>query len=284
MSLPILRTSTGDQQVDDTLRRIVGLCEVSFPGRIRAYYLVGSYALGTAVSTSDIDLVVVFKHTFQADEKERAGAFKACCDHISPVKVDIATYTEQQILCQHKYGAGFAFTRRLIYGTDFEQEIPPPPIESYTLGIMQGAYSVLKHLHGGKDVNSDTLDYPDPEDDFYGYTGPLRLRDGTTREGVYPLVANMCLAASAIIAFKAGHYVNGKSQCVVSYKAYINDEWTPFLEELYTTGREKWEYLVPDDETDRQQLRRLCKQAHQFERHFLSIYSKYSDAVYRSRQ
>ena len=71
---------------------------------------------------------------------------------------------------------------------------------------------------------------------------------------------------------------------MVSYKAYIDDEWTPFLEELYTTGREKWAYLAPDDETDRQQLRRFCRQAHQFERHFLSVYSEYCDAVCRSGQ
>ena len=33
---------------------LVGLCELTFPERIQAYYLVGSYADGSAVPSSDL--------------------------------------------------------------------------------------------------------------------------------------------------------------------------------------------------------------------------------------
>lgn len=60
MSLPLL-TSTGSQRVDAILRGTIGLLELAFPDRLRAVYLSGSYADGTATTGSDIDGLVVFK-------------------------------------------------------------------------------------------------------------------------------------------------------------------------------------------------------------------------------
>jgi hypothetical protein len=53
--------STGNQQVDHILQGVIGLYEMIFPGRIRGYYLVGSYADGSAVAASDIDVEIWFK-------------------------------------------------------------------------------------------------------------------------------------------------------------------------------------------------------------------------------
>ncbi|MEO7910884.1 MAG: nucleotidyltransferase domain-containing protein, partial [Roseiflexaceae bacterium] len=57
-----LSTSSGSQPADNALRGLVGVFELHFPGRIRAYYVEGSYADRTAIATSDIDLVLIFKH------------------------------------------------------------------------------------------------------------------------------------------------------------------------------------------------------------------------------
>ena len=59
-----LLAETGIEQIDSILRGLVGLFEVSFPGRIRGCYLTGSYSDGTAVDlgrtlhSSDIDTVI----------------------------------------------------------------------------------------------------------------------------------------------------------------------------------------------------------------------------------
>jgi predicted nucleotidyltransferase len=56
-----LASSTGDPRIDEIVQGIIGLFEIAFPGRIRGCYLVGSYADGTAVPLSDIDIRVVLK-------------------------------------------------------------------------------------------------------------------------------------------------------------------------------------------------------------------------------
>jgi predicted nucleotidyltransferase len=68
-----LATSSGSRPVDDALRNAIGIFETAFPGRIRAYYVEGSYADRSAVATSDIDLAIVFKdHFVDRDEADRA--------------------------------------------------------------------------------------------------------------------------------------------------------------------------------------------------------------------
>jgi predicted nucleotidyltransferase len=73
MNQPItLHNTTGHQQVDGIIRGLIGIFEATFPERVRAYYLVGSYADGSAVPLSDIDIRVVFKDDFQGDEYVKA--------------------------------------------------------------------------------------------------------------------------------------------------------------------------------------------------------------------
>jgi hypothetical protein len=63
---------------DRVLGGFIGVCELVFPGRVRAYFLTGSTADGTAVRTpgdalnsSDIDLTVVFAGTLSGPDGER---------------------------------------------------------------------------------------------------------------------------------------------------------------------------------------------------------------------
>lgn len=71
-----LRTTTGIESVDNLLLGLIGLFEVSFPSRIRSYYLGGSYSDGTAVgherspNSSDVDLFVIFRGTIEEAEHE----------------------------------------------------------------------------------------------------------------------------------------------------------------------------------------------------------------------
>ena len=63
----LLSTSSGSQSVDDALCGLIGIFELRFPGRVRAYYAEGSYADRTAISTSDIDLVLIFNQEARQD-------------------------------------------------------------------------------------------------------------------------------------------------------------------------------------------------------------------------
>ena len=52
--------------------QIVPAFEAAFPSRIRGVYVHGSYADDSAVATSDLDLIVLFKDAFEQGEKARA--------------------------------------------------------------------------------------------------------------------------------------------------------------------------------------------------------------------
>ncbi len=52
--------TTAHPFVDEYLCGLIGLFETVFPDRIRAYYLIGSFATGGAIASSDVDLRVIF--------------------------------------------------------------------------------------------------------------------------------------------------------------------------------------------------------------------------------
>jgi len=76
-----LATSSGSKSADDALRGVIGIFETIFAGRVRVYYVEGSYADRSAVATSDIDLLVVFKERFidetELDSARQLGSFCA---------------------------------------------------------------------------------------------------------------------------------------------------------------------------------------------------------------
>ncbi len=64
-----LSSKTADPQIDAMLRGMIGIHEMVFPMRVRAYYLVGSYHTGHTVPASDLDIVVVFRGSFLPGEE-----------------------------------------------------------------------------------------------------------------------------------------------------------------------------------------------------------------------
>lgn len=71
MSDVTLSASVGSTAADAVIRGVIGSFETAFAGRIRSCYVEGSYADGSAVATSDIDLTVAFRDRFAGDA-ERA--------------------------------------------------------------------------------------------------------------------------------------------------------------------------------------------------------------------
>ena len=110
------------------------------------------------------------------------------------------------------------------------------------------------------------MQYPDPEDEFYGYTYKQR----TT---VFHSV--VCAVTTAIIASQTRKYVLRKSDCLRPYKEHINDKWTPLVSGAYEMCRGEWDYYAPESATDRKLLRDLCRQTLEFENHFLKLYKDY---------
>ena len=272
--VPLLQL-TGHQKVDEILQGTIGIFEKMFPTRIRAYYLIGSYATGNAVSTSDLDVVVVFKGKLLPDEEALAHHVEISCQLISSIELDLMFYTEEQILQRRVYGRGFALTRRLVFGEAFDEVIPLPPIEKYLWFMMNSAYEALVWIRGNPQTLTFPVDYPGPKGTFYGYAKPVRLLNGESCNGAKQLLHNVCVACSAIIGFMVAEQVTSGSESVRVYKKQIGDRWTGFLETIYEVCRIQWNYIIPEDEDGQRQFHDFCQQALGFERHFLKVYRDY---------
>jgi predicted nucleotidyltransferase len=271
-----LHTLTNVPKVDQIVREIISLVEDRFCDRIRGYYLVGSYAVGEAVVTSDLDMVVVFKGSFEPEEKQPFAQVLSKCNRISPLAVDLTPVGETMLF--RIGGVRFQTASLLMYGEDIRAAVPKKPVENHIRETMHDQYRLLARVRGNPPILRFPLDYPDPAGEFYGYDCRLmRTPDGVSHPGIKDLVLNVLCPAEALILLKAGKYVgNGKkSECGTQYRIWINDEWTAFVEAIDEYCRKRWAYLVPEERAHRQQLRSLCERALEFENHFLVQYKEY---------
>ncbi len=100
MSDITLQTSSGYPKIDQILLELICVIEHYFPDRIRGYYLVGSYAVGEAIVTSDLDLVIVFKHSLSPAEKQKFLLVKEECQLKSPLALDFKSNKLERIDCR----------------------------------------------------------------------------------------------------------------------------------------------------------------------------------------
>lgn len=272
-----LLDSTDCPNIDKIICEIINLCETHFCGRIRGYYLVGSYAVGEAVETSDIDMVLVFKEKQTLWEKQTFASLKLECQKQFTLAVDLIPLDEKQLLSVG--GVRFKTASKLMYKEDIRPCVPQKPVEDHIRDSMFGQYRLFARLRGNPSRLIFPLEYPDPKGEFYGYDRRLMyLRDGTSRRGIKDLVINILCPAEALILLEAGKYfVSGswKRACAEYYRIWINDEWTLLVESVYKYCCRQWAYLVPETRESQQILRRLCQQALGFENHFLQLYKQY---------
>src|SRR5437764_8193584 len=239
---------TGDRQVDAILRGLVGLLETIFPGRIRGYYLFGSYADGSNVPTSDVDLCLVPATPFTAEEEERRQRIGRACALLSGRGIDLITIGEEALLREGHFRIEAG--SRLIYGVDIRDRMPPQPIEQYLRRYVHAPWDYITQVLRARDFQAAgylayPLRYPDPAGEFYGYDQP-RLAHGTEPvPNVEALVATACWIATVIVGLRAGRTVAAKSASVRLYRELIGDDRAPWLEALYEWGNRRWGYRIP---------------------------------------
>lgn len=266
--------ATGHAKVDRILRDIVGTLETVFPNLFRAYYLSGSYAEGTAVRTSDIDLFVIFKEEPADAVKKKFGGVTQFISLNCPVDVDFTPLVEG-LVNEHPARGKLKGSSVLIYGTDIREGIVPPSFEEYLPWLMHGPTACFARARGNPPMLRFPLAFPDPSGEFYGYDrGKVRSIDGKTWPSTKEMVGSTGWSAVALIGLRAHRDVL-KSNRVQVYRECINDEWTPLLEEIHAYCRDAWEYLIPEGADERRRLKLLCKSALEFENHFLSVYREY---------
>jgi len=257
---------TGQPAVDDYLSGLIAIFELAFPGRVRAYYLAGSFATGDAVASSDIDFRAVFQGDFAPGEAEQVGRLRDSCARISAFQLDMPVRCEADYLSGAEDPLALKTASLLLFGTDIRDQLVVPPLDYYTRMITGAPYRNLARWLRRSPIIRYPLDYPDPAGEFYGYDV-----GGDTKQ----FVGAIGWAATGLLVLDAGQYVARKSAWLDLYRQHIADEWLPTLAAIYGRCRVDWAYAIPADAAGRAELRELCRQALAFENHYLERYRAY---------
>ena len=264
-----LEGTTGNEKVDIMLQATIGLCELFFPGRIRGYYVAGSYAQGTATSQSDIDFELVFKGSPDQEDIDKAMQLSDYCNRLN----DQSGFSVRQEANLTPVGKTVLKLNSLfLYGDDLRGSLAMPDLDDYVWSTMsQGALFLTQRVRNGTLPLPFPVECPQPDDEFYGYVV------GRTKD----LLQSVFWMATGLIALKTGKYVAHRTAGLELYRRDIGDEWTEFLQQLYTICRAH--YHPPKDPATRGELRNLGRQALAFENHFLGVYRSYLLSILRER-
>lgn len=129
--------------------------EVAFPERIRAIYLVGSYAKSTAVPHSDLDLIIIFKGTCKDDAAERLRQLRQHASKFAPVRIDLTPKCEADLLS--KRATRIKLGGKFLSGEDIHEQIPFEPIEQYQQHALRGFLTYQREIRGGVEPPSPQL-------------------------------------------------------------------------------------------------------------------------------
>jgi hypothetical protein len=263
-----LQLSIDKLLIVNTLKVIIGILETIFPGRIRGYYLLGSYANGTAVVTSDLDITILFKGHASEQLKEQVWNIGDYASQFASIFLDLNPIGEDQLSDASEEGFHLRTGSRHLYGEDVRPAIPAIPIDTYIQSRLKAAYHFIVKVARNNEQTTFPLNFPDPNGEFYGYDNdPIEGRKDTKL-----LVAIVTQVAAALVAHQARVYVPSKYDAIILYHQHINDEWVELIDDVFTTCRQQWAYRLPDEKLERKKLRQLCQRVLAFENYFLEIY------------
>ena len=275
-----LAYSTNHSKIDQILKGVIGVFEKVFPDRIRGYYLQGSYGGDTAISNSDLDLYVIFKENFHnPGEAMQAISLVQSCAQISSVLLEIKPGVEATLSLFPSENAGIALnfkhSTQFLYGEDIRNQVPTPSSEDWVRWAMHAPLASLRATRAAEFLIFP-LDHPDAQAEFYGYERQtIPCADGIDRPSSKWLVNTVGWIATAMAALKTGQYIGSKGEAVERYKTSINDEWTNLIEQAYELCRNRWHYLIPAKEADRQKLRSMAQDTLRLSNYFLSRYRSF---------
>ena len=275
-----LTHATGHALADHILSGLIGIWESVFPGRVRAYYLLGSYRDGSATPSSDLDVGILFKDSFlTTDETDHAQRLCEHCEALHPaIAVDLWYLSEARAQDADRVAIALQlkFASTLLVGDDTRDQLVAQPDERYVRDAMHIPYFGSRFGRPDVEVLRYPLKYPDPAGEFYGYDGwTVPAVNGAEQPSAKMLVTIVSRIATALIALRSGHYVGSKAESVALYGAEIGDEWSGLVEEVYARCKVAWRYLIPHGTDERQQLRNLCVWTLAFENYFFGIYQSY---------
>ncbi|MBN8228589.1 nucleotidyltransferase domain-containing protein [Corallococcus macrosporus] len=263
---------TEDMGVNALLFGFVGLYALTFPGRVRACYLVGSHATSEAVGESDLDLTLVFKDAFLPGEEDRFERFRMAVGPLARYPLDLNAVEESRLVAEGE--VNLKQNALLIAGEDLRDRVPLMPLEAWTRHSMHQPYRFIERARARPEDAPlrFPLAYPDPGGELYGYDyREVTDAQGNLHRGFKELVTLACRMATAVVALDAGRHTFSKRDAIQAHREHLNDTWTPLYESIFAL-RQKWGYRVPEDAEAKAALKDACARMLDAENTFLARY------------
>ncbi len=276
MAEVMLVAPTGSaRRLDAVVQVVLSRFAAALPRRLRAAYVLGSYADASAVTTSDLDLELIVADRFAEGELARVQAFLAEYPTQAAVELDIEVKDEASL--RGVASPMLKLGSRLLWGDDLRPGLALIPLVEWTRDRMHTSYWRLAGLFARPLPLTTPLRYPDPTDEFYGYARRLmRLPDGQEAPGTRDLIRSVGWMATALVAYQAGQYVATKRACAPVYREFVGGEWASLVEDMAEWVRGAWQCRIPTARQDRTRLRAVCARTLGFENHFLGLYLRYA--------
>ncbi len=275
-ALPELAEKTDFPEVDRLLTGLVGIIEGCFPDRVTASYIFGSYAFGKVTPSSDLDLFVVFKDRISQEERERFQHLRRCCARLTHMNLDVKSADEYSL---QRYGLPvLSCNTRFLHGEDLRDRIPENPVDfrNWALHVPYGPNGLLAHLRREQPAWIYPLGPIAPKDRFLGYdVRPIRNEDGSMDKSVKMLPSAVMQLGMGLIGAKTGICPNNKAVFPVQYRTHIGDEWSDYLDGVYEFCVLRCQGRLPEDEAMRDEFVALCRDALEFENHYLRRYREW---------
>jgi predicted nucleotidyltransferase len=274
-----LLETTGTSKADEIIAEVVSSFRSALADDVRGFYVAGSYAEGTPLPDSDIDLVVVLRQSTQADLARRVADE---CIARSPLRLDLVALTAAEL--EDGFVAlipSFKTATLLVDGEDMRDELVLPPLAVFAAAWADRARRFMAATRRVEiEEIRPSVGYPDPTGEFFGYDratiGPW-YPPGTTRS-TKELVAIVGSVATTLVALRGGAYVPTKGKCARLYADHVGDEWTQLVNEVHAFCRGRLRYGVPKTADERARLRAICAQVLAFEQQALLSFEN-SDAA-----
>ena len=257
--------ATGTPEVDRLIGGFVALCELQFPERVRGYFLAGSYLDGTAVSASDLDIIVVFSETASGEELEAFWRMHYQVNLLSPVTFGAAPISESTLA---KGVLAHLKETKVLYGEDVIKTFPSVSHEVALRRFISGSLKLLKSFHGVKEPLSLPLHFPDKDAAYYGFDFSSTVTP-KGEKSVKRLVNLVARITASLLVLETNRQPESKRDCIAQYKEKVGGSWADFAEEVYLVLNQTWHYRMPQTPEDKRRLERLCQQLLEFENDYL---------------
>jgi|GEM_PF-6861462 Nucleotidyltransferase domain. len=267
-----LLASTNSTSADAAILKALEAVRLRFSKKLLSAYVTGSYANGYAVSTSDVDLFLVFEGTITPEDEKIRDEIYAQLEHITP-PLDIAIRGLPKLLEAGDEGMREHFLH--VFGEPVHLQVPLPLIQDYAYRGMHSGYLRMQHTRKSKPYIWP-LKYPEEQSPLKGYDWREKIIvNGKSFDSIKEIVVLTGWMATGLIAWKGQTFVPTKNHVVKLFKEVIGGPMADDLELITNLCRTKLAYLVPESEEGLKELQDLLPKVLAFENFFLENYQDF---------